>query len=413
MKFLQKQGVAIFLCIVAIAAAVGIGWWRKPAEPPAPTPGAAQSTSLDPDLDTTKYEKYVYDKAGILTAVNKDRLALYNANWDNRYNSVVAVVTVNGLEGSIEDYAWDQGVDMSLTEGDAVLAIDVNGNYFMAPGEDFSSILTDQVVDRLGAILDDSANQLDPAGGIMDFYDALNDVYIQNFGLGNAAVEDPGSGYYDDYYDSYYDNYYYGYNTSGFLVGVIGLLIVFLVIASAIDSTRYRAYHSRYYGMGAPPVMFRPILFWHGPHYGWYRRRWNRPPPPPGGFGGSGPRPPRGGGFGGGSSGGRPSGGSGRTSGFGGAGAGPRSGGSGSTFGGRSSGGGHSGGFGGTFGGGSRPSGGGSFGGGSRGSFGGGGRSGGGGFGGGSRGGGFGGGGRSGGGFGGGSRGGGGFGGRK
>lgn len=51
--------------------------------------------------------------------------------------------------------------------------------------------------------------------------------------------------------------------------------------ATLIDSARYTAYRQRYYGVVNPPYVFRPILFWHGPSYGWYRRRWRQPPPPP------------------------------------------------------------------------------------------------------------------------------------
>lgn len=72
------------------------------------------------------------------------------------------------------------------------------------------------------------------------------------------------------------------------------LLAIVLVAATLIDSARYTAYRQRYYGVVNPPYVFRPILFWHGPSYGWYRRRWRQPPPPPPPRG---PRGPGGGGF--------------------------------------------------------------------------------------------------------------------
>ena len=138
-----------------------------------------------------------------------------------------------------------------------------------------------------------------------------------------------------------------------FLVPVV---VIVLIVATIADQYRYNDYRRRYYGVPNPPVTFRPILFWHGPRWGWYRRRWYAPPPPP-------PRPPRGGpgpgggnfgGFGGGPGrpghfgGSRPNrpGGSGRPGGFGGAGGFQRGGGFGGNHGaGRSSG--RGGGFGG------------------------------------------------------------------
>ena len=100
------------------------------------------------------------------------------------------------------------------------------------------------------------------------------------------------------------------------------------LVLGVIDRARYNTYRARYFHMAAPPVMFRPILFWHGPSSLWYRRQWHQPPPPPP------PRPPRG-------PGGRPGGGGG-FHGF----SGPRGGSSGGPRGGGFSGGSRGGGFG-------------------------------------------------------------------
>lgn len=362
MKFLQKTWAAWLLAGVMIAVAVGIGLSKGPASnTPAPAPGPG----LDEGLSTSKYEKWIWDDAGVLSSKTEKEIALYNANWDYRYNSVVAVVTT-GSTSDLEEFAWLQGSDMGLGEGDAVLAISARDeDWFVAPGNDFATILTNKAVSQLEDAL---------SGGLSDktvlaFYEQLNQIYYQNFGLGNAQ---PGG--------SYSPGHSGGGERMAGLVMLAIILIAIVVVINAIDQSRYNTYRRRYYGVVNPPVVFRPIFFWHGPGTSWYRRHWRQPPPPPP------PRPPRGpggpgGGFGGGS-------GFGGSSGFGGAGSrGPRGGG---TFGGRPSGGGRSGGFGGSFGGGfSGGSRGGSFGGSSRGGGFGGGRSGG--FGGGSRGGGFGG----------------------
>lgn len=363
MKFFQKTWVAWLLTAVMIVTAVAIGQSKGGGAVSTPIPEPA--AGLDESLSTSGYDKWIWDDAGILSASTERQICLYNANWDYRYNSVVAIATTQSPGGSLEEFAWDQGADMGLGEGDAILVIsDLDGDWFVAPGDDFSTILTNRVVSELEDVLSGDLNDTT----VLRFYETLNNVYADNFGLGNAQTG--GS---------------YGYDDSGnTVVGVIMLafiLIAIVVVINSIDRMRYNTYRQRYYGVVNPPVIFRPIFFWHGPGTYWYRRHWRQPPPPPpprgpgnrpgGGFGGSS-------GFGGGSSGS-----------FGGTGnRGPRGGG---TFGGRPSGGGRSGGFGGSFGGssfgGSR--GGGSFGGSRSGGFGGGGRSGG--FGGGSRGGGFGG----------------------
>lgn len=364
MKFFQKIWVAWLLTAAMIAAAVGIGLSKGGA---VSAPISEPAAGLDESLSTQSVQKFFWDDADILSSSTEKQINLYNANWNYRYNSVVALVTTDSA-GDLEEFAWDQGIDLGLGEGDAILAISARDeDWYVAPGNDFSTILTNRVVSDLEDVLSGDLNDKT----VLAFYAALNQVYLDNFGLGNA---EPGGSY--------------GYNDSGdTMVGVVMLVIILIaivVIINAIDRMRYNTYRQRYYGVVNPPVMFRPIFFWHGPGTYWYRRHWRQPPPPPpprgpgpgpgGGFGGSS-------GFGGGSS-----------TGFGGRGnSGPRGGG---TFGGRPSGGGHSGGFGGSFGsggfGGSRGGGfgGGSFGGSRGGGFGGG-RSGG--FGGGSRGGGFGG----------------------
>jgi len=349
MKFFQKRWVAIALAIAMVAAAIGIGQLRA-SSGPAPEPGPSNPNAVDSNVSIAGYDKWIWDDADILSADTERTICQYNANWDARYSSVVAIVTTNSAN-DIEEFAWDQGIDLGLGEGDAVLAISAkDGDYYVAPGNEFSTILTNKVVSDLEDILSGKLNDKT----ILAFYQELNDVYYQNFGLGMIQG------------DSYSQP-----SRAGGVITLIVIAVLFLVVLSAIDRMRYNTYRRQYYGVVNPPVIFRPIFFWHGPRSSWYRRNWRQPPPPPprGPRGPGGPGSFGGGGFGGGSS-----------SGFGGSGnRGPRGGG---TFGGRPSGGGRSGGFGGSFGGGG-------FSGGSRsGGFGG---SRGGGFGGGSRGGGFGG----------------------
>ena len=324
MKFLQKTWVAWLLTAVMIVSAVGIGRMKSGGAANAPV-AAPDGPGLDAALSTSGYDKWIWDDAGILSSSTEKQIALYNANWDFRYNSVAAIATTDSTS-NIEEFAWDQGIDMGLGEGDAILAIAAkDGDWYVAPGDEFSSILTNRVISDLEDILSGDLNDRT----VLAFYEELNQLYYANFGLGNA-----GSG------SAYAPGYSSGGRTAGVIMLVL-LLIAIVLVVNAIDQARYNTYRQRYYGVVNPPVVFRPIFFWHGPGSYWYRRHWRQPPPPPRGPG-PGSRP--GGGFGGGSG---FSGGS--SGGFGGAGSrGPRGGG---TFGGRPSGGGRSGGFGGSFGG--------------------------------------------------------------
>ena len=345
MKFFKKQGVAWVITIVMIVAAIVIGLARGGTTPAPANPSAG----LDTSLSTGAYEKWVGDFAGVLSNSEIEQICLYNANWDYRYGSIIVVEILEDIPSQgLVDYTYDQAYEFELGSADGYLAIVPDEmEAYLAVGQDYP-LSDSQITAYMNQYLHDSVKSGKVGQGVLALFSELNDYYVENYGTGDTPDYAQ-----DDSFDA--------------LVGLIFLVVIVLIILNSIDQARYNTYRTKYYGVVNPPVVFRPILFWHGPGTSWYRRNWRRPPPPPPP---GGPRGP--GGFGG-------------TGGFGGAGRTNSS--RGNSFGGRSSG---SSGFGGGFGG-SR---GGGFGGSSRGSFGGS-RSGGfggsrsGGFGGGSRGGGF------------------------
>ena len=349
MKILQKKSVAILLTVVMILAGIGIGQMRADQAPPVSTTG---ETALDTSLSTAAYENWLWDEADVFSKGEEKQICLYNANWDKRYTSLVAVAAVKSVTGDIADYAYELGNDIGLGQGDALLVLDIGGkDAYLATGDDFADrmLSSTEASKYLDLYLYEDFMKGNYAKGVLTLLAELNVRYVDVFGAGKAEAQVVSS-------------------SGETLLGIIVLVVILIVIASLIDSMRYNTYRQSYYGVPNPPYVFRPILFWHGPSYGWYRRRWRQPPPPPprgprgpGGFGGSG-------GFGGGS---RPSSRPGgfssnhRGGGFGGSSRGGGFGGSrGGGFGGASRGGGFGGSRGGGFGGGSR---GGGFSGGSRG----------------------------------------------
>jgi len=338
MKFFQKTWVAVIITALMIAAAVFIGQGDGTASSgPAPEP-----SGLDISLSTGAYERWVGDFAGVLSDKEVEQICLYNANWDKRYGSIIVVETLEYYpDQGVEDYAYDQANEFELGAYDGYLVI-VPGedDAYLAVGQDYP--LSDSEIGvYMNQYLYDDVTSGDIGDGVLTLFAALNDYYVDNYGTGSTVTIADSSTL-----------------TVG---GIIVWLIVLIIILSILDRMRYNTYRARYYGVVNPPYVFRPILFWHGPGYGWYRRNWRRPPPPPkpprggsGGFGGGGfssssrpggfgsSRP--GGGFGGGRGGGFSGGGFGgsRGGGFGGG----RGGGFGGSRGGGFSGGGRGGGFG-------------------------------------------------------------------
>lgn len=350
MKFLQKTWFAWLLTAVMIVAAIGIG--RVRGDRPEPLPSG--SAALDESLSTQQFADYIWDEAGVLSNKNEESICLYNANWAQRYDSIIAVAAVTSVDGDIDEYAYDLGEEIELASADGILVIDVSAkDAYLAVGPDYP--MTDsEITSFMNSGLYDYVQSGKTGEGIINLFGKINSFYVNNYGLGYLDNSSPYSS---------------GGDAAVGVVMLVIILIAIVLVINALDRARYNTYRRQYYGVLNPPVVFRPIFFWHGPGTSWYRRHWRPAPPPP-------PRPPQG-------PGGPRPGGGGNFTGF----SGPRGGSHGGGFSSGPRGGGFSGGSrGGGFSGGPR---GGGFSGGSRGGGFGGGRSGG--FGGGSRGGGFGG----------------------
>jgi uncharacterized membrane protein YgcG len=343
MKVLKKFPVAVLITALVMMSCAVYGQAQHRAE-------LRQAT--------TGYGQWIDDEAGVLSDAEEAELSVYNRTWDQNYSSIIALVTVDGLDDTdIEDYLMERAEDWELGSWDMILVLDTGDQSCqMDCGDDIYEYMeSGQISDYLMTYLYDDFMAGDYAKGLNKLYAAW-DTWYENTA---SSVDQSQSDYGMDY----------GYNEGAGYRGVSAMLIivfiiVLLIVLSIIDSIRMSMFRSRYYGMGVPPIPFRPILFWHRPGWGWYDRHWHGPHGPhgpggPGGFGGPGPggRPggpgggprnfggggPRGGGFNGGSRGGGFGGGSSRGGGFGG---GSRGGGFGGGHGG-GFGGGHGGGFGG------------------------------------------------------------------
>ena len=195
MKALKKYPVAILLTIVMIAAAIGIGLWRAPSSSPSPLsspPPSVGGSALDGSLSISSYRKWIVDDASILSSSAEQQLALYCANWDLRYNSLVAVVTVMDPPNALDDYAYDRGYDMGLGEGDAILVLSpASDECYLATGDDFATMLTDSMVsDYLSTYLGQEFLDGKYDDATLRLFAALNELYFSTFGLGELDSKD-------------------------------------------------------------------------------------------------------------------------------------------------------------------------------------------------------------------------------
>ena len=288
MKIFQKTWVAVTLTLAMVLGAVFIGW-QKGEEPE----NLPQNVGLNTALSYAEYQSWIWDEADALTDKQEKDICIYNANWVQRYDSLIAVAVVKSVPGDIEAYAYDLGGQIELGRADAILVISADtGSSYLAVGADYP-MNTPQITAHMDEYLYDYAMSGRYGEGIMSLFAGINTFYVDNYGLGYLDKE-------------------LAMRSGSTLINVVVLLMLLMVIATVVDNLRYNSYRRRYYGVPNPGVAFRPWLFWHGPGYSWYRRRWHTPPPPRhddhrgGGFGG----------FGGPGSSGRGSGFSGRGGGF-------------------------------------------------------------------------------------------------
>ncbi len=303
MKIFKKTGVAVACSILMVALAIAIGLNKGSGSVSTPT----KNMGLDTSLSTSQYANYIWDEADALSPEVEEQICLYNANWVQRYDSLIAVAVVKDVPGNLKDYAYDLGAKIELDSADGILVIEAKGgDSFLAVGPDYP-MSDDEITSYMNRHLYSYATNGKYGDGILNLFKNINQYYVDGYGLGYlehstlSIVSSPVNS----------------------LIALGTLVLVLVAVLSMFDRMRYSAYRSLYYGVPNPPVIFRPILFWHSPTSHWYRRHWHQPPPRdrdprgPGGGGFGGFNGPRGGGFSSGSRGGGFGGGS-RGGGFGG-----------------------------------------------------------------------------------------------
>lgn len=274
MKFFKNRAAAVIILIAAIVLSSMWGIMKKPQfEVP------EGSIPLNTELSTDYLRPYLADEAGVLSAAAEKTVLLYSANWDIQIGGILGVVTVKGVDGSIEAAAWNWAEQLDLGENDAILLLDTGGkDYYLLPSGTFDACLANEPDSFVDECLYDYVRASDYDGGVTALLGKLH-MSISNslsqgwafFGAASKTIE-----------------------LIFAFIPVILLLIALIVLFNMIDRMRYRSWYTRYGGIPVPTVVYRPIFWWHRPGSRWYRRR-QAPPPPPGGPGWSMPHAPTGG----------------------------------------------------------------------------------------------------------------------
>ena len=128
----------------------------------------------------------------MLTGGEEEQINLYNANWLQRYDSLVAVALVSSVSGSIDDYAYDLAMEWELAAADAVLVVDTGAkDAYLLPGDDYP-MSDSQITSYLNTYLYDGVAKGEYGSGVLNLFRQINQFYVDNYGLG--YLEGTGGG---------------------------------------------------------------------------------------------------------------------------------------------------------------------------------------------------------------------------
>ena len=76
-----------------------------------------------------------------MSSGEEEEICLYNANWAQRYDSIIAVAAITSVDGPLDDYAYRLGEEIELASADGILVIDVSAKFLSrsAAGADGAS----------------------------------------------------------------------------------------------------------------------------------------------------------------------------------------------------------------------------------------------------------------------------------
>ena len=277
MKFYQKRGFALVVLVLAILGSCVYGISKKPA-----------------DLPQVTYGNWLRDDADLLTDETEASLRQYDQSWDSNYRAIIAVATLDTLNGwTYEKAAAELGSRWGLGGNDMLLLLVKDSDYYVALGDNVLDAMTDTYQAGLQGAVEAPYYQRDYDAAALAFFRQA-DVFYAQAKLDGGDSND--SGWYAPAAPAASSG---GTSIGSVVVLIIGIFLVWMVL----DALRYSRYRRRYI-VGAPVNVVRPVyypIFW-GRRYAPPRPpRAPRPPRPPHGGGprppyGGGPRPPMGGG---------------------------------------------------------------------------------------------------------------------
>lgn len=216
MTFFKKKPVAWTVLIVCIVLALFIGINK---EVDTPTPGPVDTT-----LDSSLFVHYVDDAGHLLSGSTEKKVAQANARWDLYYNTHAAVVTTDD-DVDIEDYAFERFDAMGLGNGDVILVLAENGDWYFAYGYEIEDALTNSHSDD---IADAVQSNPDNDKAVAEFLEEVDEFFSDRLPHRDLVGSEPTSS-----------------GGSSILLWIVAIIVVILLISVITSDLRTRRRYIR------------------------------------------------------------------------------------------------------------------------------------------------------------------------
>lgn len=204
MKVFKKQWFAFIILILAIGGSIAIGFSRHESRKE-----SNDRVFRDADLNTEMVLSFksVFDKEKILSDDTENKIQIYNANWEDAYQSVVWLETYDKASESIDKFAENETYRLGAGKRDAVLILlEGSDNFVFYAGEEFPYSFNKQRAQEIINIIS-AAYESDLDSGILRAYNKLNEYYKSEDVIFEEEEEEEEGLFEDFFNDPSYDTF--------------------------------------------------------------------------------------------------------------------------------------------------------------------------------------------------------------
>lgn len=272
MKFFRKTSVAVVLTLLIIALCCVWGYTRVYVDP-VPQIDTVERNTTEGNLNY--YLSLIDDNADLFTLDTVDTLARKDLGLDNGYRSLLAIKTVNYLNGTdIETYAQRAAEQMDLGDRNLLLLLDANTqDWYVVCGSQMTAYV--EADDSLPALFHRHLSAVFWAEGtnrdeaILDLFDDLEDWYEDTLPQYDNSTSTL-------FQTSKVPTVTLHALVSGILLNVLANLwwiVLLLAVLHIVDRLRFERYFTKYPPGTTGAPLFHPFLFWHRVGSRWFEER--------------------------------------------------------------------------------------------------------------------------------------------